>query len=149
MRTVLMTVLLVIALCGRARAQAYPMCPNGVATGCTIAVTCSQGTTTPIFAALSHRQYLMIKQTGFLYSPIIIPTVSTGTAFICIGANVSAGGQCRDIGLSGSNAGFPLVAGEAYEPPQLVSPQNAFRVPSGDVSCTAQFGDVTLVVEQE
>lgn len=126
-----------------ALAQVYPQCPSGVATSCTMTVHVT-GSTTPIFKALSQRQYLFLQNTGYTFSSIAIPSLNQNPIFCAIGSSNNPVTQSAP-----SSNVIVLQAGGTYEPLQIVKPQNAFTVPSGDVSCQAPLGDAWLTIEEE
>jgi len=100
----------------------------------TIQITAS---VTPVFAAWKNRTYLFMQNTG--YTNATPPVVSQNPVWCAISS-----------GNAPTSANSMVIQpGGVYEPYQIVKPQNAFTVLSGDVSCFAPLGDVFLTVEQE
>lgn len=121
-----------------AAAQTYPTCPSGSPTSCTITVTCA-ATSTPIFNALSARQYLVVHNQGYLNATVnAIP--------ICI----AVGTQNHAVWDSTHNCnGFVIDPGHNWEPWEFTAPQLPFRVPPTDIACVTPFGSVAVTGEQE
>lgn len=123
-------------------AQIYPTCPTSSPTSCTMTVHVT-ASITPIFAKLASRQYLFLENTGYTFSTGV-PVISQNPVFCAIGsANAPV---ANSVGASNV---VVIQPGGTYEPPQIVKPQNAFTVPSGDISCIAPLGDVWLTGEEE
>lgn len=122
-----------------ALAQVYPTCsgPIGGNTSCTMTIHVTSAAT-PIFAKLSSRQYLFVENTG--YNNAVPPVLVNNPVWCALGS--------ANAPIVGVNT-FVIQPGGVYEPPQIVKPQNAFTVPSQDVSCIAPLGDAWLSVEQE
>lgn len=118
----------------------YPTCPSGVAQGCTLTIQIG-ACPTPIFAKYSQRQYLFLQNLG--YDNSIFPNLLQTVIWCSIGSNDNASSSQGTINT------FILQPGGVYEPPQIVKPQNAFTVPSGDISCRAPNGTAWLAAEQE
>jgi len=123
-------------------AQVYPTCPTGSPTSCTMTVHVTSSIT-PIFAKLASRQYLFLENTGYTFSTGV-PVINQNSVFCAIGSINTP--VANSVGASNV---MVIQPGGTYEPPQIVKPQNAFTVPSGDVSCIAPLGDVWLAVEEE
>ncbi len=123
-----------------ALAQVYPTCPSGTPTGCTLTIHVTSSVT-PIVKALSQRQYLFLQNIG--YTNATPPVLSNNPVWCSIGSANNA------IASGGSINTLVIQPGGAYEPPQIVKPQNAFTVPSGDISCIAPLGDAWVTIEQE
>jgi hypothetical protein len=144
MRVALTLALLLWAL--PALAQVYPQCPSGSPTSCTIAIHITSSAT-PVFAKLSARQYLFLQNTGYTFGSGT-PTTNNNAVFCAIGSNNSPV-TASSAPSTGTFNTIVIQPGGVYEPPQLVAPQSSFRVPAGDISCVAPFGDVWLTSEQE
>ena len=118
----------------------YPTCPTGSTTSCTLTVQVG-ACPTAIFAKNSQRQYLFLQNLG--YDNSIFPNLLETVIWCSIGSNGNASSSQGTINT------FILQPGGVYEPPQIVKPQNAFTVPSGDISCRAPNGTAWLAAEQE
>ena len=142
MRLLIIFALTIFLFAPPAFAQSYPTCPTGSPTSCTITVHVT-ASITPIYAKLNARQYLFLENTGYTFSAGI-PVISQNPVFCAIAsANVPV---ANSVGASNV---MVIQPGGTYEPPQIVKPQNAFTVPTGDVSCVAPLGDVWLTGEEE
>ena len=146
MNKIILTLALILTLTGMARAQTYPTCQSGAtagaATSCTMTIHVTSAIT-PIYARLSSRQYLFLQNTGYTFSSGL-PVINQNPVFCAI----NSGNNPVANSAASSNV-IVIQPGGVYEPPQIVKPQNAFTVPSGDISCIAPLGDVWLSVEVE
>jgi hypothetical protein len=118
----------------------YPQCPGpfGGVASCTMTILIT-ATATPIFKANSQRQYLFLQNTGCTNANVVSNNaiwcaINSGNNPIATGSNMNT---------------FIIQPGGVYQPPQIVKPQNAFTVPSGDISCIAPSGNAYLTIEQE
>lgn len=129
-----------------AGAVTYPSCISGPTAGqpvsCTMTIHVTTAST-PIFARLPQRQYLFIQNTGYSFGGGV-PVINQSPVFCSINSNNNANAASDPA----SNV-MVIQAGGVYEPPQIVKPQNAFTVPSGDVSCIAPLGDAWVTAVQE
>ena len=130
----------IIALCWvYADAQVYPQCAaTQSARACSLVVTVTN-VSTPLFAAFSSRQYLLIENQGYLNTTVVNQPVCCA-----IGTNNQATWDS-----SHNCNGFVIQAGDNWEPWLFTTPQNPYRVPALDVSCIAPFGNVAVSGEQE
>jgi hypothetical protein len=127
-----------------AGAQSYPTCSassgpqQGQTTNCTIPILIGAAST-PIVAAFSARQYLFIQNQGY-----VTTTINNNAICCALGSNAVA-----TWSVSVPCNGIVIQPGGTWEPPQMVSPQTAFRVPSSDIACIAPFGNVEATIIQE
>lgn len=124
--------------------QATPACPgtsgshHGSVIDCTV-TTVVNTCPAPLFAALSTRQYLYVKNTGYL------GTTPVTSAVCCAIGSHNAPTWSATVPCNGRI----IKAGKFWQPKQMTQPLTANRVPSGDVSCTTPFGPVTVMGIQE
>jgi hypothetical protein len=127
-----------------AGAQVYPTCPTssgplaGQTVNCTVSALVTSSAT-PLFAAMSARQYLYIQNQGYVNT-----TLNNYPVCCTIG---SSNNPVWTGSLSCN--GVVIQPGGTYEPIQMVLAQTAFRVPPGDISCIAPFGNVQIIGVQE